>query len=178
MSATLNLKSDGWTRALRGLAQQTPNAIARSLNRSATSANVVGVRGIAADMGLKQADVKAQIRITNATAAKLIATLEARGSRIPLIKFNARDRFPKGVVARLPGGAGRYPRAFIRTMRSGHTGVFQRRGPARLPIDELKGPSIPKVFIKLLPEMLARAQEALVTNLRNEMAFVLRRLAS
>lgn len=174
---SLAFKSDGWTRALRGLAQQTPNAIARALNRSATSANVVMLRAIAADMGLRQGDVKPQMAQRSATASNLKAVIEARGARIPLIKFNARDRFPKGVTARLPGGAGRYPHAFIRTMRSGHTGVFQRRGPARLPITELKGPSIPRVFEKYIPNGLARAQEALVTNMAHEMSFVLRRLA-
>lgn len=175
---SMEFRSDGWTRALRDLAQRMPAAVARSLNRSITSANVVMRREIASDMGLKQGDVTPQIAVRQASQANLVAQLEARGTRIPLIKFNARDRYPKGVTARMPGGAGRYPHAFIRTVGSGHVGVFQRRGSARLPIVELRGPSIPHVFAKFIPLGLERGQQALVTNMAHEMSFVLRRLAS
>jgi hypothetical protein len=174
---TLTLDTAGWVRGLERLQANAPAAIARALNRSATSANVVMVRGVAQDLGLRQADVKPFIAIRSATPGDLRAQIIASGARIPLIKFNARDRRGRGVTARLPGGAGIYPHAFIATMRSGHRGVFTRRGRPRLPIVELFGPSIPRVFEKLIPLGTARALEQLAKNLVSEMRFALRRSA-
>lgn len=36
--------------------------------------------------------------------------------------------------------------AFIATMPSGHKGVFRRKGPSRLSIIELRGPSVGGIF--------------------------------
>jgi len=53
-------------------------------------------------------------------------------------------------------------------MKTGHRGVFKHRGTARLPIQELYGPSIPKVFINdailLAMEHLARDRWVKVFN--------------
>lgn len=177
MASTLTLDTTGWVRGLGRLEANAPAAIARALNRSATSANVVMVRAIAQDLGLKQGDVKDRIAIRSASPSDLRAQLIATGARIPLIKFNARERLGRGVTARLPGGRGQYPSAFIATMRSGHRGVFVRKGRPRLPIAELFGPSIPRVFEKFIPVGTARALEQLAKNLVSEMRFALRRSA-
>ncbi len=178
MAAVLQLNVTDWLKGLGNLKAKANPALSRALNRTGTSANVVMVRNVAGDLGLKQADVKGFIRLSLSTPANLRVIIEARGERIPLIKFNARDRFPKGVSARMPGGVGRYPNAFVRTMRSGHTGVFTRKGGARLPIVELRGPSAPHVFAKHIPAGLARADEQLPKNLGHEISYVLRQLSA
>jgi ribosomal protein L13E len=175
--ASLTLDTKGWVRGLANLQANAPAAIARALNRSVTSANVVMVRAVATDLALRQSDVKERISVRNASPAHLVAQLIATGKRIPLIKFNARERRGRGVTARLPGGQGSYPRAFIATMSSGHRGVFVRKGKPRLPIAELFGPSIPHVFQKHIPQGLARGLEQLAKNLVSEMRFALRRSA-
>jgi hypothetical protein len=165
-----------------------PNAIVRALNRAGVSTRALMASKVAGDTKLRVGTVRDEIRIDRATPKKPTVRLEIRGRRIPLIEFRARGPVPsrgrgRGVTATLPSGAGRYPHAFIATMRSGHTGVFQRvpgaqrHGPAphrsQLPIYELRGPSLPHVFAKYAGEGLARGQESLLKNLQSELQFAL-----
>lgn len=190
MSAiTLNFRTDATERAIRQLKAKAPAAIARALNRSIASGKTVMVRAIAQDMGLKQADIRDKVLITPATPQRLVAQLAASRKKIPLIDFGAKGPMPsrgqgKGVTARNPGGAGRYPHAFIATVGTGrHTGVFERRAGAnrhskqprfgQLPIRELFGPSLGHVFDKYRPMGLARAEEQLVKNVAHELRFAL-----
>ena len=192
----MRLNTSGWQRGLERLAQRFPQATARALNRAIASASVVMVREVAADMGLKQGDVKRYIttRLAPLAAAadQLSAAVVASSARIPLIRFSARGPEPsrgrgRGVTARLPTGPGRYPQAFIATMASGHRGVFVRAGAssrrsagarsANLPVTELHGPSVPLVFGKHLPAGLARGEEQLRKNLVHELRFALQQSA-
>jgi hypothetical protein len=163
---------------IANLRSKFPNAVRRALKRAGTSGKAEMSKLISADTGLASKGVKNAIRI-NLVGDSAIQ-LEVTGSRIPLINFQARGPEPsrgrgRGVSYRLPGGRARAPNAFIATMPSGHRGVFQREGKRRLGIFELKGPSLVEVFTKFLPQGAARAQEALVTNLRSEISFALRR---
>jgi len=180
---SLTLKADGWERGIERLLERYPVAEARALNRAVASAKVVMVREVARDLGLKQSDLSDSKgdRITVRQAGRseflqahqMSAQVVATGDRIPLYKFRARQT-RAGVSARLPTGAERYPSAFIATVGSGHTGVFKRRSARRLPIVELFGPSVPKVFRKLIPLGLARGEEQLAKNLVHEMRFALK----
>lgn len=61
------------------------------------------------------------------------------GAPVPLIAYPARQT-RKGVSVEVNRGKRTLiPGAFIATMRSGHVGVFRRRGKSRLPIKELLG---------------------------------------
>lgn len=179
--------------ALRGFRTRYPKAIARALNRSIVSSRALMITRVSKDMGLKAADVRKEMVLREARPDKLTAALEIRGNRIPLIKFSAKGPEPsrgrgKGVRAKLPGGAQRYPHAFIATMKSGHRGVFQRVPGARrhgagatrpqLPIYQLHGPSLPKVFYKHIDAGLERGQQSLVTNLRSELRFAMSQKAA
>ena len=171
------------------LRKRAPAAQVRALNRSIASANVVMVRAIASDLGVKQGTVKDRTRIELATPQKLRARIYANAKRIPLIDFGAKGPEPsrgrgRGVTVKSAGGRSTIPDAFIATMRSGHRGVFQRvagssgrRGPApnrsQLPIRELFGPSIWKVFRKLEYIGIARGREQLIKNLQSEFRFAL-----
>ncbi len=155
-------------------------AIARGINRTATSERAAMSSGIAGDMGIKVGTAREAIGIEKATTYNLRARLTARGKRLPLVDFKARGPEPSrgkgaGVSAKLPGGAGRYPRAFIATMKSGHRGVFQRTSKARLGIYELFGPSIVRVFEKFIPIGAARRNEVLQKNVQHELDFALTR---
>lgn len=186
--ATAPMLSLKWNDAqLRGkfreIAAQAPVAAARALNKSLTTARAVMARNISSDVGLKVGVVKEQIRTEAATKDTLTARLTVSGARMPLIDFHARGPEPsrgrgRGVTARLKGGKGRYPHAFIATMRSGHRGVFQRVRRSRLPITELHGPSLPMVFQKHIPAGLEAGHTALAKNLQSELNFELRRIAS
>jgi hypothetical protein len=171
------------------LRKKAPVAQVRALNRAIVSANVVMVRAIAGDIGIKQGAVKDRIRVEQATPERLRARLYANAKRIPLIEFGAKGPEPsrgrgRGVTVKGSSGRSTIPDAFIATMRSGHRGVFQRvkgksgrRGPApnrsELPIRELFGPSIWKVFTKYQSLGIERGREALIKNLQSEFRFVL-----
>lgn len=181
MAADFGLKLDlrETRQAFRKLKTNAPKAVMRALNRTMENVQTVAVRSVAADLGLRQADIREALEIQRATPANLRVRLIARGARIPLIAFGARGPEPSrgkgsGVTYRLPGGRGRVPTGFIATMRSGHRGVFKRIARARLPIVELKGPSVVQSFTKQLAAMQARAAEQLPKNLEHEVQFLLR----
>lgn len=155
--------------------------LARALNRSIDSGKTAAIREVAADMGLKSSDVRELVKVKKATAENLTATIYASARRVPLIKFGARGKEPSrgkgpGVRAKLKGGAGTYPNAFIATVGNGHRGVFQRKaGAGRLPMRELYGPSVYQAFQKHQAAAAARALEQLEKNVAHEIEFALTR---
>lgn len=179
---TLPINRSGSAQAFRKLRERARPAIVRALNRSIASAKTAMVREVSKDLGLKSSDVRDRIWTSEATTNRLQASLFASPKRIPLVDFKARGPEPsrgkgRGVTAKLPGGAGRYPHAFIATMKSGYPGVFQRPGKGRLPIVELHGPSIARSFTKHVRIGIARGAEQLVKNLRSEFRFAMSRAA-
>lgn len=144
-------------------------AAQRALNLAIRRAESAAVKAIAADIGIKQKSVRASLRRRLAHYTRLTAELTARGARVPLIDLGAKQT-KNGVTYRSGRGRKLAAGAFIATMASGHKGVFKRRYHSqksqkskgywgdtyrgrkryfsRLPIDELHGPSIPRVFIK------------------------------
>jgi hypothetical protein len=170
---------------IAALQARFPPAIRRALKRAGTSGRSTMTKLIAEDMGIAQKKVRPEIKVET---GDLFVRLTVSGGRLNLIEFSARGPEPSrgkggGVSYRLPQGRGRVPNAFIATMKSGHRGVFVRRPDARakktskgwtqLPIVELKGPSLVKVFNKRKPEGQARAAEALLKNVAHEVQWAL-----
>lgn len=144
-------------RTLAGYRNGAPTVIRRALNRTVTPVRARAAREIAADLKVKPRTARSALAVRRATSRALEATVTASGQRIPLIEFRARQ-VKRGVSYDLGRGRGLAPKAFIATMRSGHRGVFKRLGRPRLPIQELRGPSIPRVFV----------QEKIIAALRGE----------
>ena len=148
----------------------------RALNRALIAGRTAMARDIAGDTGIGVRDVTKALSERRATIERAEAAFGATIRRIPLIYFKARQT-ATGVTARLTGGAGQYPSAFIARMRSGHEGVFQRkfigsigtRRVKRLSIVELFGPSLGHVFAKHRPAGLARTMEAFDTAFAHEL---------
>ncbi len=151
---------------------------ARALNRTAAGARTVGVRAIAANLGLNQSAIREAMVIRQATASNLEAAVVATSRRIPLIEFNARQT-RKGVTYRIGKVRKLLAGAFIATMRSGHEGIFKRRGSSRLPIDERFGPSIPLVFVRktIQDAMKQVIEERLEREMQHQIDFYMRRAA-
>jgi hypothetical protein len=163
---------------VEALKTKFPYAIKRAVMKAANSGRVEMARSMAGDTGLPVRRIQSQIKVSS--VGEFGAEVEITGARLPLIDFGARGPEPsrgkgRGVTYRLKGGRGRVPNAFIATMPSGHRGVFVRRGAPRLPIVELKGPSLVRVFTRFIPAGQARAQAALVINIKHEIAFALSR---
>ena len=165
--------------AFETLPARVRKAAVRALNRGINSARTVEVRAIAKDTGLKSADVNKALRLRLASDGQPEASLQASLTRLPLIQFRAKGPVPtrgkgRGVTARLPSSR-RYPKAFIATMASGHTGVFRRGNKRaatspRLPIRELYGPSIGHVFARYRSEGLARGVEVFKQEFTRQLA--------
>jgi hypothetical protein len=136
-------------RLLKGVPGGMPTVMSRAINKTAASARTEIVRGIAAQVKLKQSDIRKATRVTKATRRVWQAFVDVLDRRIPLIKFGARQT-KKGVSYVVEKGGPRklIETAFIETMPSGHRGVFRRYRPTtpRLPIIELFGPSIGNLF--------------------------------
>ncbi len=159
-----------------GYPRRSRRAVVRALNRGGSAADTFMARAIARDMGIKVATVKAAMRRQQASEAAPEFTLAARFKRIPLMDFAARGPVPsrgrgRGVSYRMGTGNGRNrnAHAFIATMKSGHQGVFARSGRARLPVRELFGPSVGKVFATYRPDAQARGLEVFESTLYHEL---------
>lgn len=161
-------------------------ALVRGLNRSVLSGRTLLAKNISSDTGLASSVVKEAVVMREASMANPSARIASSLKRIPLVDFNAKGPEPsrgrgRGVTARLSGGTGRYPHAFIATMKSGHRGVFERVPGARrhgarpfrpqLPVYELKGPSIGHVFSKHRQAAVQRMFEAFEKTFDSEMKF-------
>jgi len=153
-------------------------ALPRALNKVADQAKVQASREIrAAGYQLKVSVIKAAITLKRANRNTLQAEVIASAPMMPLYAYAAR-RTKKGITVAVRSGQRKLiqnPHAFIATLRSGHTGIFERvvvvggkRSP-RLPIRELYGPSIPQAFAN------KTVQQALVRVVRERFPAILER---
>lgn len=186
MTITVNVRNT-MPAAFQRLRARYPQAEARALNRAVISARTAMVPLMAQDLGVKQGLVKDGVgsfrglRVRNATAGKLVASLSASLVRIPLYLLGAKASKRGYVTFR----GKKLDFAFQATMpNSGHTGIFKRKLPTRkrykwgqhaLPIIELRGASFGHVFIKYMEQGRQAALTSLAKNLQSELKFALSR---
>lgn len=167
---------------LRTLGASVPTAGSRALNRAALAGRTVMVKGIAQDLGVKQAALKSIIFTKAATQTKLeskiVCAPKASRRGIALRDLNPSGPEPsrgKGGGVRVQADPRQYPHAFLATMpKSGHRGVFARKTTKRLPIQELFTRPLKPIFVAHRAATIARAVEALYTNLVSELRYALR----
>lgn len=140
-------KLDRLKRQLSHIPNGINKVVARAINKVASSARTQVVRKISAESGAKQKAIRSAISLSRANYTKWLAVIRIKNKRVPLIKFGARQN-KKGVAYKIPGGqSGFIASAFIQTMpKTGHKGVFIRKGVARLPIAEQFGPGIGSIY--------------------------------
>lgn len=167
-------------KAIDAMAQypaRTQRATMRALNRALASGRTAMASAIAKDMGIKVRDAKDAVKADDATMAKLQIALRASLKRLPLSTFSAKGPLPsmgkgRGVSYRIGArGRGRLEHAFLANMKSSHSGVYRRVGKARLPIIELFGPSIGRVFEGQRDEVLKVMLETFNARLTHELKF-------
>lgn len=159
-----------------GYPRRAQSAIVRALNRGGDAGRTFMARAIAKDVGMKVGDVTKALRHRKASANDPAVEIAAGFKRIPLMAFGAKGPYPslgrgRGVSYRMGTGnpRSRVASAFIVKLRSGHEGVFIRKTRKRLPIVQLFGPSLGKVFGKYRPDGQARAVEAFTITLDHEL---------
>jgi hypothetical protein len=92
--------------------------------------------------------------------SSLVWRMDVSGSPIPAVDYPHRQT-RRGVSVEINTGKRSLIRgAFVATMRSGHTGIFRRRGKSRLPIDEVFTSKIADVFRDsgMIPAVHARTR--------------------
>lgn len=166
-------------RMLRDIPRALPRVMSRAINKTATSAKTDVARRIAGEVNIKVSTIKKNITLKRATYRVWQAVLGIWTKRIPLINFSARQT-AKGVSYKISKTEGRktIKSAFIISMSSGHKGVFRRAGPRRLPIIELKGPSVGEVFrgsAGLAKAATWKAQQRLGRNIDDQVKLALGR---
>lgn len=161
---------------LARIGKDAPLAVVRALNHVLGKANTQLVRALAADVGITQQVVRKSVKAERATGGRMIATLSVTGRRIPIAAFSPRQT-RRGVAHRLRGGSSPIPGAFLATVGAGHRGVFKRRGAKRLPIIELRGPSLPHVVRNklLLQQLIGPTEAELAARLEHEIQFIISR---
>lgn len=147
MSITLKSIGPSIESMFKKAIQDNLQASVLGLNRTAKTVQSAAVKSIAADLGVKQKDVRQAIKIKRATFSKPEAVVEAKGKRIAAIDLKPK---PKKVTRpqRGPGVSFMFgkrrvlvPGAFIARVR-GKLGVWQRKGKDRWPSRHIRGPSI------------------------------------
>lgn len=176
-TASFELDTRDMVRRINRLAGKKGRVVlARALNKSAKSAKTAMVKVVRADVGkLKAEDARKEIKFDRAIAARarLEAKITVSKKRIPLIKFGGTPLKRAGYKSRLKG-SGTIKGGFVRAGKGGRQAVFKRLGKGRLPVVELKGPSLAKVFSKHWKTVgEKRYREQLAKNLRSELAFEL-----
>lgn len=133
-------------RTLRGIKNGVPKVATRALNKTARWGRTRLVRQVVREIAVKQKDIRDRnFTLSKANYRKLSARIGITGARIPLAYFKPKE-LKKGVSWRISKQEGRKKdkSAFMARV-GGHMGVFKRTGADRLPIQELRGPSIPQV---------------------------------
>ena len=139
-------------------------AAARALNHTARKARTNVSKSIREEYRIKAKDIKAAIRLGNASSSQLSTYVRATGKSLPVAAFRHRQT-RQGVSVSIMGKRKVIKKAFVATMESGHTGVFARGRYKRggfdfrykriadkdrndLPIQELHTTSIPSAMSK------------------------------
>lgn len=143
---------------------------AAALNDAITEAKDKTTEILVPMMGLPANLIEQACEVRRAERSSLAAQLIVSGKAIKMIVFEPTWTREGGVVLQIAGKQEEYHHAFIRTVRHGHVGVFERRGPNRLPIRELYGPSVPGMMARtdVLPVVTAKIQEDLPAALANQ----------
>jgi hypothetical protein len=107
----------------------------------------------------------------------LFGLLHIESTKFNVEDFAARDNFPAGVnFQEIRGQNSGLSHAFIRTMASGHIGVFGRVGGGpRLPIREITGLSIPQMLEnpKVEPKWEHAVEETVAARLEHHVSHLL-----
>jgi len=155
MRLSIELNQRDLDRAAAELAQVRrglPLALSRALNRTITGVRTDAVKAVRAEADVSAGRVRDNVKLFRATTERLSAAVIATGRDIPLIHFRTRPSKPQTKGGRRPAigvtaqtfksqGGQVYPGSFVARVPTGHLGVFERKGRARLPIKQLYGPS-------------------------------------
>lgn len=125
----------------KGAERAAANALNRGLSRVKTGA----IRRVKQVYAVQSAALSAatNTKISKASGGNLCGYISFSGAKIPLYKFNVSPKAPGTgqlvTAGVMKGGGAVFESAFIAQMQSGHTGIFEREGRPRFPVEEKMG---------------------------------------
>jgi hypothetical protein len=159
-----------------------PQAVARALNRTATSARAEVIRRIRRELPISARSLRGRLRLFRAQRLRLQASVRATRDYDPPLGLFAprwRQRQPVGATIKLPGRARQaVPGAFVARTSYGREAVFRRVGRERRPIKFLRAsdvgaPTVSASFLQALADgaVVGRAQARFAREIEAEMRF-------
>lgn len=129
------------------IARAFQQATVSTINKTMRKARVAASKEIRKIYNIKAKDIKKALVITRANRNKMYADHIVTGRRL-LLSYFAPRQTKKGVTIRIKKSSGRkvVKGAFEATMKTGHKGVFKRKGKSRLPIRELTTLDLPTMY--------------------------------
>lgn len=152
MSFSLKVTTD--QRALIKHLKESPAAIRRAqvqaLNKTGAKVNTATVRATAKEVGVKQKFIRERVFFRGrlrATSNSLEAVVLVKHAGIPALKLgnvqSRRSRKGRRGGAGIKVGRRHYPHGFVAQMPNGKWMAVQRKGRARLPLQELQVAIVP-----------------------------------
>lgn len=155
-------------------------ACSRALNRTTTGVRTQATRSIRDIYVIKAGDVRETMRVDKATPNKLRARLVSRGAVLGLQHFSYSPKNPNqrpkiGVRIRVRKASSAKPIAGT-FLISGKTGIFQRKGKERFPLERKSGPAVPSMMKTAVDErgLQEKAEERLARELEHEVDYLLK----
>jgi hypothetical protein len=166
-------------------------ATTRAINKVAAQGKTAAAREIKQEYQISTRVISRSISLRRAGRGVLQAVIAAQGGPLPMIAFQARQS-KLGVTIKVKGRSITVPHAFIKSMKSGHQGVFARGGykgsmrrtgesfgrfkfgRGRLPIGELFTMSVPNGFSNKVVQdkVMARVREQFPKVLAQEINYL------
>lgn len=159
---------------LGSLKDRAPIAMYRAINDSVAKTKTETKKAISNRYHIKQKDVKDSIYPFKASKSKLKGAIVTRGEKISLYKFKTKEgKIISAAVLKQnsPKPLTHDPKAFIATMKNGHTGIFERKIPGeedvkkRKKMPEGKGGAVTKHNVQIrekdgpaIPQMMGREE--------------------
>ncbi|WP_168464788.1 phage tail protein [Wolbachia endosymbiont of Ctenocephalides felis wCfeT] len=130
------------------------SAAMKALNKTALWLKVQASKEISQEKQIKQSLIRKRLRIIKASKSSVNALVKASLYGIKVGKLGSMRQTMIGAKV----GSRMFQGAFIATMKSGHTGIFKRRGRTSLPIDEILLPLEPEAS-KIIKELVTQEVE-------------------
>ncbi len=146
----------------------------RALNKTATQGRNIAQREIRRTINVKASRIKKVLSVKRAANSNPMAAIRAGYRQFPVVWYNGVRQTKKGVSVKMRKDMPRFlfKGAFIAEMPGGHRGAFRRRGKARLPIKELKGPNPQSVFAEHIDIILKKNDAVLERVYNHELDFI------
>jgi hypothetical protein len=142
----------------------------RANNRTAEEARTVIRRQISQETGAPAKALARRFKIRRASVKRPDSNLFVGTSPVRAYDLGVRE-LRKGVSYKAAGGRTKVRSAFVATMKSGHTGVFQRETKKRLPIRELTVPLHPAALRSARAYLAADARRTFEKTFAHDLQF-------